>query len=215
VSCILVCFAVPEEAKPFRRSAAGARPEVQVLVSGMGQTNAAKALQDALGAWQPTLVLTTGFAGALRPGLECGALVFDADSTSGLEPGLIAAGALRAKFHCLDRVASTAREKQALWETTKADAVEMESGVIRALCCAQGIPSATLRVILDTAAEDLPLDFNALLTPDCRLSAGKLALALMRSPGRIPALRRLQKQTAAAADRLSAGLNAVLGQTRS
>ena len=52
-----------------------------------------------------------------------------------------------------------------------------------------------MRVILDTANEDLPLDFNQLMTADQKMSYGKLALALVKSPGKVGALLRLQKQS--------------------
>jgi hypothetical protein len=85
----------------------------------------------------------------------------------------------------------------------------MESQVICAVCREQNIPSATVRVILDTANEDLPLDFNQLMTADQKLSYGKLALALAKSPGKIGVLLRLQKEGEAAAGKLAVVLGRI------
>jgi adenosylhomocysteine nucleosidase len=113
------------------------------------------------------------------------------------------AGACPVRFHCSTRVAITVEEKRALRQATGADAVEMESSIIRAICRAHGIPSATIRVISDAADEDLPLDFNALLTSEQELNYPKLVLTLLSSPSKIPALLRLQRQTQLAARRLA------------
>jgi adenosylhomocysteine nucleosidase len=199
---VLVCFALKEEARPFQPLVA-TRRDVKVILVGIGKRNAERAIRAALAEERPTLVLTSGSAGGLRPDLTLGTVVFDADPETGLEPALLAAGAQRARFHCSARVAATAAEKRALRESTGADAVEMESEPIRAVCREQRIPSATVRVILDTSEEDLPLDFNDLLTAEQRMSYRKLTLALVKSPGKVGALIRLQKRSQAASKRLA------------
>jgi hypothetical protein len=82
----------------------------------------------------------------------------------------------------------------------------MESAAIHDVCRERGIPCVTVRVISDTADEDLPLDFNVLSKPDKNLDYGKLAWTLARSPGKIGALLQLQKKTSLAARQLAAVL---------
>ena len=177
----------------------------------------------------PSLVLTCGFAGGLNPDLKLGDMVFDTESFPGRRRGdesqikekletphvvsyekLVAAGAKPAKFFCADRIATTVAEKKALRAETGADVVEMESAAIQAVCAERGIPCVTIRVISDTAEEDLPLDFNALAKPDKSLDFGKLAWAIAKSPGKIGALMALQKKTSFAANQLSAVLAKVI-----
>ena len=67
-----------------------------------------------------------------------------------------------------------------------------------------------MRVISDTANEDLPLDFNRLMDADQNMRYGKLTAALLKSPGKIGALLKLQKQTQAAAEQLAQVLAKVL-----
>ena len=205
---VLVCFAVKEEARAFQKLV-GERGNLEVILVGMGKRNAERAIRAALAKERPQLVLTCGFAGGLRPDLAMGAVVFATDPETGLEAALLAAGAKPARFHCAEDVAATAEQKRALWKATGADAVEMESQVICAVCREQNIPSATVRVILDTANEDLPLDFNQLMTADQKLSYGKLALALAKSPGKIGVLLRLQKEGEAAAGKLAVVLGRI------
>jgi uridine phosphorylase len=206
---ILVCFAVKEEARFFKPIAA-AQPHIECVVTGMGRRNAERSIRAALQRRQPTLVLTCGFAGGLRPELAAGSIVYALNGATDLEPALRAAGAQPARFHCAARVAATAEEKRALRAATGADAVEMESQVICDICREHAIPSAIVRVVLDTANEDLPLDFNQLMTGDQQLSSRKLALALMKSPSKIGALLRFQQQSEAAAKKLTEALKQVV-----
>ena len=88
--------------------------------------------------------------------------------------------------------------------------MEMESGIVRDLCHGQSIPSGTARVILDTADEDLPLDFNELITAEQRMDYGKLAMSLLTSPRKVSALLRLHRQSVSAAKKLAEVLRKVL-----
>lgn len=211
----LICFAVKEEAAPFKKwRPAPTADGHEILVTGMGRRNTERAVSQRLSTAPPSLVLTCGFAGALNPALKIGEVVFDADAAAGISDLLQQSGATAAKFHCAPRVATTVAEKTALRQSTGADVVEMESGVIREICRQKKIPSATIRVISDTAHDALPLDFNALMTADDTLSFPKLALALMKSPGKIPQLMQLQKHTQLAAAELALVLEKLLSHGR-
>ena len=133
-------------------------------------------------------------------------MVFDQDFDAGLSGRLLQWGAVQGTFHCARRVAVTAAEKSELWKSTGCDAVEMESAVIRTICHEQKIPSATVRVISDAADEDLPLDFNALMTPADRINYFKLTWKILSGPQKIPQLIKFNEQTMMAARKLAEAL---------
>jgi nucleoside phosphorylase len=206
----LICFALKEEAAPFHKLAAQ-RPGVFTVIVGIGRQNAERSVRRFLASAAPELVLTCGFAGGLNPELKVGDVVFDVQSpTAKVQSPLLAAGAKPVKFFCADRIATTVAEKKRLRDETGADAVEMESAAIQAVCAEKNIPCATVRVISDPADEDLPLDFNALAKADRSIDFGKLAWAVAKSPGKIGALLALQKKTQLAAQRLAEVLAKIL-----
>lgn len=201
----LVCFAVPQEAKAFQKLVRG-RADVRVLITGMGARNAERTVREALSKLRPARVFTCGFAGALNTELTIGNVVCTHETP--------VAGAIPVMFHCASRVAVTVAEKSTLRAQTGADVVEMESAVIARACYDSGVKCVTLRAISDTAHEDLPLDFNALMTADEKLSPLKLAMAVLKAPQKIPALLRLGRNSALAAERLAAVLVRAVGTGR-
>jgi adenosylhomocysteine nucleosidase len=209
----LICFALKEEAAPFRKIAAG-RPGVFTVIVGIGRQNAERSARGFLNACSPERALTCGFAGGLNPDLKIGDVVFElagpAANDEKRAEALLNAGAKPVKFFCADRIATTIAEKKKLRAETGADAVEMESAAIHAVCAEKNIPCVTVRVISDTADEDLPLDFNALSKPDKNLDFGRLFLAVARSPGKIGALMALQRKTRFAAERLAGVLDKII-----
>jgi adenosylhomocysteine nucleosidase len=200
---IAVCFALSEEAGPFQKRCG----DIPVFFTGIGKANAEKAAREYLKRNAPAVLLTCGFAGGLDPGLNVGDVIFETANGDGEKDGsvrakLIAAGAKPAKIFCADKIASTVAEKKKLRDETGADAAEMESGAVQSICREHGIPCVTVRVISDTADEDLPLDFNEFLTPDKKLDMGKLMLSVAKKPWKMGALMDLQKKTKLAAERL-------------
>jgi hypothetical protein len=81
----LVCFAVKEEAKPFTHLI-GSNPKLRTLLTGIGPRNADRTIRAALAPDKPERVLTSGFAGGLRPDLAAMTVVFSADKETGWNP---------------------------------------------------------------------------------------------------------------------------------
>src|SRR5437868_293894 len=138
---ILLCFAIKEEAKFFLERTRGWQ-HVRTIITGIGRDNAEEGVRGAISAAKPAALLSCGFAGGLADGLESETVLFEANGQSKLEQALIAAGARPGKFHCASRIAITQEEKRQLRSVTGADAVEMESAFICALCRTEGIASA-------------------------------------------------------------------------
>lgn len=232
---LLLCFAVKEEMKFFRDPADGIPVRVkgmgrketdslrdrsrdigvtQVWVTGIGRKNAAGNIREALNKVKPERVITAGFAGGLNPALKVATVIYEEDFGAGFGGELEKLGAVPARFYCHRRVAITAAEKRVLWQQSGADAVEMESSVIRTICREFKVPSATIRVISDDAMHDLPLDFNALMTSEDRINYLKLLWTICKRPSRIFRLMEFQQQTLAAARRLGGVLEDLLRAER-
>jgi adenosylhomocysteine nucleosidase len=199
-----------DEAGPFCRWAAG-RTGIRVLLTGMGPVNAERELRRALESRTPEAVFSCGFAGGLNPELPRGAVVYEADDDGAIAGALRRAGARPARFHASSRIVVRSSEKRALRETTGADAVEMESSIVRQVCREARLPSVTVRVISDTAQEDLPLDFNRCLTADARLDYVRLVAHVLASPRRVLGVLALQRHSRQAARALAEVLGRVMG----
>jgi hypothetical protein len=176
----------------------------------MGPGNTRRALQTLQPPHGIAWVLTCGFAGALNPDLRPGAIVIEADENNALRQQLLNAGAVAGRFLLVDRIVATAEHKKQLRTSTGADAVEMESGIIQEACRQQALPCATVRVISDTASEDLPLDFNQFLNRQGGMHFGRLALELFFHPTKLNNLLGFQRQLKRSAQNLAVFLEQIL-----
>lgn len=147
---------------------------------------------------QVDIMMSTGYCGALQPGQRVGDIV-----VSGEMPVSSPIPFVRGEIASLDRVAATATEKRALGLETGAVAVEMEAAAVARKAKEWGVPFCCVRVVSDTAEEDMPLDFNRYRDKEGRFSIARIMLgALARPFTAIPGLMRLDKSCRVAAERL-------------
>ncbi len=192
---ILVCAATRTEAAACRRGIrdGGARG-VDVLATGVGPVRAAEALQRwieearARGQPSPALVVSSGFAGAITPGLERLAWVTASAvhrlAGANVVPAAIpltllrvASGASRCDVLSADAV--VARTIPGLQRPAVAD---MESAALAEVAGGAGIPFAVLRLVTDTPANPLDALGRHLAAT---LSAANVAQAASRGAGAV------------------------------
>jgi nucleoside phosphorylase len=89
----------------------------------------------------------------------------------------------------------TSVEEKSGLARTGAIAVEMEAEALAERAESWGVPFYCVRIVTDTAAEVLPLDFNALRDADGRFRRSRILLAALRRPGvLVPRLMRLDRR---------------------
>ena len=143
-------------------------------------------------------IVSAGFCGALDPALAVGDIV-----VSGEAPKAARAAFRRGEILSSDRVVVTAEEKRALRGKTGAMAIEMEAAAVEAKAREWGVPYRCVKVVSDTAAENMPLDFNLYRDAQGRFSRVRIALAALGRPfTAIPALLRLDRNCRLAAEKL-------------
>lgn len=158
---------------------------VLLMRTGMGPQKSHAATKQLLEGGNWDLVISTGFAGALRD-LSIGTLVVGEDVLD--EPFAIPPKAplvcdaewvaklsalsgrsipvpVGGRFATVPRVLTRSEEKQQLAAATGAMAVDMESGSIGRVANEFGVPFLIIRTISDGMGEDLPMDFNLFQTP--------------------------------------------------
>jgi len=188
----------------LRRLADGAL----LAVSGIGPAAAAAAARRLVLAGAGALA-SYGMAGALDPMLICGAVLLPEEiATMGAERSgtrLPTSGPWRERLRaalpasCIvcggslltsERPLAHPDAKAAAWLRTSAAAVDMESAAIAQVAAQAGLPFIALRVIVDTAADELPAAVIA-ASSGGRLRIGRLIGGVARAPRDLAALIRL------------------------
>jgi len=196
---------------------------VAVVRSGPGQDAAAGATVALLNAWQPRWVISAGFAGGLTPDLAPKHLVVaDRLLRGDAEPLAVDVSRVPAELRdlevvhtgplvCVERIIRTPAEKRRLGAATGALAAEMESYAVVDVCRQRGVSCLAVRVISDAVDDELPADVDRLLQQKSPAAQWGAALgAIVKRPGSVKDLYRLQQAAIAASERLGKYLERVI-----
>jgi nucleoside phosphorylase len=232
---VLVTFAVDAEFAPWRKlrqfshshlgdidvySSEIKDGELVVLLTGVGGRKAWAAATKVIWDGNIDVCISSGLAGALRehhrPGDVLAAKEVHATSwkkvipcdASLLELATGCGAKIADAFYSLDRVLVRSTEKRDL--AALADAVEMESGDILLEAVAFGAKVIAIRGISDAVEEDLPLDFNRVMSDSGDVSIPKILLQAAAHPASIPALIQFGRQSKAAAEKLATVLESCI-----
>jgi adenosylhomocysteine nucleosidase len=204
---------------------------VLVLETGIGARRTEQALTWLLGKpvfenvpYRPKVVLSAGFAGALKDRLRVGDILLATEvaDTEGRRwpttwPAELPGGEWRPPLHrgrllTASRPIGSAEEKQTLGRLHDCVAVDLESATVARLCGQGGVPFGCLRAISDDVHTSLSPRLLDLLAGG-RVAPLRFLAALARSPRLAAECWRLARHTRLAARQLSTALGEVLTLT--
>ena len=167
---------------------------VRVIAGGGDAAGLARQLADL--APRAAGLISFGMAGALDPSLKLGDWVvgtsvaggFAADCDPRWASALMAClpKARHGTVWADGRLLSGAAEKQRVFASSAALAVDMESHLVAGAATRAGIPFIILRCVSDTATMVLPPAVEVMMRPDGSMAIGAVVASLVAQPGQFP-----------------------------
>ena len=194
---------------------------IAIVESGTGMACAERATSALLDAHSPKWVISTGFCGALIPGMAIGEIVVSdkiinvAHEELKIEMGMQSAperGLRVGRTLTIDRMIRTVAEKQVLAEQTGAIAVDMESHAIASVCRERKTRFMAIRSVSDDLSADLPAEVLSLVGETGAVRVGAVLGALWKRPGSFKEMWRLREQAMNASEKLAQFLDGVAQQ---
>jgi adenosylhomocysteine nucleosidase len=209
---------------------------VTLVQTGIGK-NAEEIIRYLSKCFRIQLMISSGFAGSVRPEVKVGNLIigkhalsaslerFDGDiridttfpcDTTFVNLANMLGRTGRFTSHCgdvltVDKIINQSSVKKHIGNNTSAVAVDMESFSIAAQASAQGIPFVVIRAISDGMDEDMEV-YDDMVTESGDVNVSAAALHVLMKPHHILQLNRLRRQAKLAANTLSAFLPNFIAQ---
>src|SRR5262249_24325166 len=142
----------------------------------------------------PAWIISTGFSGALHPGMKVGDIVVASSivDNEGSElaidlkmPADPAKGLYVGRLLTVDHVVRTVEEKKTLAERFAALAVDMESLAVAQICRQAKIRFLAVRVISDDLTADLPTEITSVVGSSGTVRLGAAVGAIFKRPGAV------------------------------
>lgn len=201
------------------------KQNIVLVRSGVGRQRAGDAALQVINRFQPKVLISTGYAGAVQPELNVGDLVI-ADSILeakekyfpdpdwlGRARGIFCPDGVKVVVGGLLTVDSVVHDpagKRELGESYSVQAVEMETSAIAKVAEEKGLPLLSIRAISDRLDQEL-LDSSSFLGSDGEISTLKAGWYVLTHPGSIKSALSLRTQTQFATQTMTGFLSDLLG----
>jgi adenosylhomocysteine nucleosidase len=183
--------------------------DVTILHTGVGAKACNARLEVLLHKTRPSLVISSGFAGAVSEQLRVGDLILarnfsDPELLANTERILRDRQPRVVKLFTSTSIIDSVAERNEIARAADAAAVDMETGAIADVCKIHGVPLLSLRIISDTASQPFPAPPSVLFDIERQqTNVGGLLAYLLRDPGSGWRLFRFGRQIARARARLT------------
>lgn len=188
---------------------------VALIHSGMGRQRARVAAEHLIFGHRPYWIIHPGFAGGLDPALKHTDVVLPTEVVTAegnlvpipIRPELLPGGITTGRLLTVDQIARKAAEKEAWREKSGAAVIDMESHAVAELCQAMNLRWVGLRVITDTATDELPPEILTITGPTGAFRLGATIGALWSRPATVKDLLKLREHAQNASEKIAHYVN--------
>lgn len=178
-----------------------------LVCGGIGAECARRATEAVIALYQPRIVISAGFAGALHSQLAVADIIRPARIINASD-GSVSEAEGNGTLLTFPSIADAA-QKSKLARAYNADAVDMEAAAVARGAEARGVHFAAVKAISDASDCQLP-PMDRFVTHDGRFRSGKFLMFAMLRPWLWPSVIRLGRNSSRAAEALARALNSYL-----